>query len=292
MAGDWIKMRTALAHDPAVIAIALDLDKSEFEVVGMLHHIWSWADSQSQDGHIKRVTEKWLDRFVHCDGFAKALASASWLIISSDGIEFPNFGKHNGDSAKKRAEAAERQRLSRELKAMNEVTVQSHKNCDEGVTREEKRREEKIEEKQEQDQKTTSATRRNWLTELIELGVNEKHARDWLEVRRGKKAKMTDTVVDGIQREARRANVSFGEAIRISAESGWQGFKADWLSKPAANGGSQFMTKQERIEAANQRVLEEMNAAADAMLAQQAGNHQPALDDQGFLIEGDFFHAD
>lgn len=146
--------------------------------------------------------------------------------------------------------------------------------------------------KQEQDQKTSSAPRRNWLTELIELGVNEKHARDWLEVRRGKKAKMTDTVLDGIQREARRANVSFGEAIRISAESGWQGFKADWLSKPAANGGSQFMTKQERIEAANQRVLEEMNAAADAMLAQQAGNHQPALDGQGFLIEGDFFHAD
>lgn len=131
--------------------------------------------------------------------------------------------------------------------------------------------------------------RRNWLTELIELGVNEKHAKDWLEVRRGKKAKMTDTVVDGIQREARRANVSFGEAIRISAESGWQGFKADWLNKPAANGGSQFMTKQERIEAANQRVLEEMNAAADAMLAQQAGDHQPALDDQGFVIEGDFF---
>lgn len=145
--------------------------------------------------------------------------------------------------------------------------------------------------KQDQNQKTSSAPRRNWLTELIELGVNEKHARDWLEVRRGKKAKMTDTVLDGIQREARRANVSFGEAIRISAESGWQGFKADWVNKPAANGGSQFMTKQERIEAANQRVLEEMNAAADAMLAQKAGNLQPALDDQGFVIEGDFFNA-
>lgn len=145
--------------------------------------------------------------------------------------------------------------------------------------------------KQDQDQKTSSAPRRNWLDELIELGVSEKHARDWLEVRRGKKAKMTDTVLDGIQREARRANVSFGEAIRISAESGWQGFKADWVNKPAANGGSQFMTKQERIEAANQRVLQEMNAAADAMLAQRAGDHPPALDDQGFVIEGDFFNA-
>ena len=150
MAGDWIKMRTALAHDPAVIAIALDLDKSEFEIVGMLHHIWSWADSQSQDGHIKRVTEKWLDRFVHCDGFSKSLESAKWLVISSEGIEFPNFGKHNGESAKKRAEAAERQRLSRELKDKKGVTDMSHKTCDESVTREEKRREENKDQKQDQ----------------------------------------------------------------------------------------------------------------------------------------------
>ena len=142
MAGDWIKMRTALAHDPAVIAMALDLDKNEFEVVGMLHHIWSWADSQSQDGHIKRVTEKWLDRFVHCDGFSKSMESAKWLVISSDGIEFPNFGKHNGESAKKRAEAAERQRISRELKALSDAALLSQKTCDESVTREEKRREE------------------------------------------------------------------------------------------------------------------------------------------------------
>lgn len=145
MAGDWIKMRTALAHDPAVIAIALDLDKSEFEIVGMLHHIWSWADSQSQDGHIKRVTEKWLDRFVHCDGFSKSLESAKWLVIGSDGIEFPNFGKHNGESAKKRAEAAERKRISRENSGklgIENVTQMSQKTCDESVTREEKRREE------------------------------------------------------------------------------------------------------------------------------------------------------
>lgn len=148
--------------------------------------------------------------------------------------------------------------------------------------------------KAKQDQKTTSAPRRDWLAELIELGVHENHARDWLEVRRGKKAKMTDTVVDGIQREARRANVSFGEAIRISAESGWQGFKADWLSKPAANGGSQFMTKQERIELANQKVLEEICAREDARVIAEGGvvtGHLLIEDDPVLTIEGDFFNA-
>lgn len=142
MAGDWIKMRTALANDPAVIAIALDLDKSEFEVVGMLHHLWSWADSQSQDGHIKRVTEKWIDRYVHHAGFAKSMVCAGWLVIEDAGITFPNFERHNGESAKKRAEAAERQRISRENKRLGLVTDPSHDSCDKSVTREEKRREE------------------------------------------------------------------------------------------------------------------------------------------------------
>lgn len=143
---------------------------------------------------------------------------------------------------------------------------------------------------QEGEQGRAREARRNWLTELIELGVNENHAKDWLEVRRGKKAKMTDTVIDGIKREARRACVSFGEAIRISAESGWQGFKADWVNKPAANAGGTFPTKQERIEAANQKVLEEMNAAEDARLAALSGV-PIKLDDDGFVIEGEFFHA-
>lgn len=138
MAGDWIKMRTAIANDPAVIAMAIDLDASEFEVVGMLHHIWSWADSQSQDGHIKRVTEKWIDRYVHRIGFAKAMESAGWLIIEQDGITLPNFERHNGDSAKKRAEAAERQRISRANRPSSKVTVSSQLSCDKSVTREEK----------------------------------------------------------------------------------------------------------------------------------------------------------
>lgn len=142
MAGDWIKMRTALANDPAVIAIALDLDKSEFEVVGMLHHLWSWADSQSQDGHIKRVTEKWIDRYVHCQGFAKSMVDAGWLVIETDGITFPNFDRHNGESAKKRAEATERKRISRENRKPKNVTDLSQDSCDKSETREEKRREE------------------------------------------------------------------------------------------------------------------------------------------------------
>lgn len=149
---------------------------------------------------------------------------------------------------------------------------------------------EPIKAKQDQDQKTSSAPRRDWLAELIELGVAEKHAKDWLEVRKAKKAKMTDTALDGLKREAAKAGLTVGQAIQICAERSWQGFNASWLDKPGQQAGG-FLTKQERIEAANQQVLAEMNAAADAMLAGKPGSNQPVLDDQGYIIEGDFFHA-
>lgn len=140
---------------------------------------------------------------------------------------------------------------------------------------------------QEGEQGSTRGSRRNWLKELIDLGAMKSHAEDWLIVRKGKNAKMTETVLDGIKREAVKAGVTFGEAIRISAESGWQGFKAEWVNK---SGGGGFMTKQERVEAANQRVLEEMNAAEDARIAALGGT-PIKLDEDGFVIEGDFFHA-
>lgn len=184
---------------------------------------------------------------------------------------------------------AEKARNSANARWKNANGMRTHSERNAKATKNDANQEPITNNQEPQDQKTTAAVRRNWLSELIGHGVTEKHATDWLEVRKGKKAKMTDTVVDGIKREAAKAGVTFGEAIRISAESGWQGFKADWVNKSPANGGG-FMTKQERIEAANQRVLEQMNAEADARLAGVSGN-QPMLDDQGFIIEGEFFNA-
>lgn len=75
----------------------------------------------------------------------------------------------------------------------------------------------------------TADKRRNWVRELVSLGVAENHAKDWLEVRKAKKAKMTDTALEGVQREAEIAGITLGEAVKIAAERSWQGFKASWL---------------------------------------------------------------
>ena len=75
------------------------------------------------------------------------------------------------------------------------------------------------------DSHSGSAKRFNPLAALLAEGVERQVAEDWLAVR---KAKLTQTALDGVIREAGKAGISVGEAVRIAAERGWRGFKADW----------------------------------------------------------------
>jgi len=140
MAGDWIKMRIGLADDPAVIAISRATKLDADTVVGKLHCIWGWADQNTADGRLDGVPASWIDSKVGKRGFANAMASTNppWLIIDDSGVTIPRFDRHNGKAAKSRADASERQRMSRNLcdKSVTDVT----KVCDKSVTREEKRR--------------------------------------------------------------------------------------------------------------------------------------------------------
>jgi hypothetical protein len=67
------------------------------------------------------------------------------------------------------------------------------------------------------------------VSDLIALGVNEQAAKDFLVVRKAKRAPLTQTALDAIAREAEKANLTLDAAIRLAAERGWQGFSADWL---------------------------------------------------------------
>lgn len=142
MAGDWIKMRTDLRDDPAVVLIADRLGIEEDLVVGKLHRLWSWADRHTTDGCAVGVTYKWVDRYVACQGLADAMESAGWLAMDGNKLVLPGFDRHNGVSAKKRCDAVTRQRVSRN--GHTSVT----KLCDENVTIE-KRREEREERREE-----------------------------------------------------------------------------------------------------------------------------------------------
>ena len=64
---------------------------------------------------------------------------------------------------------------------------------------------------------------------LTDLGVEDQIAKDWLAVRKAKRAPLTQTALDDLTREAGKAGLSIGEAVKICATRSWQGFKADWL---------------------------------------------------------------
>lgn len=110
-------MRTDLAEDPATIMVAAKTGLDEFAVVGRLHRLWSWADSQTSDGRIVGVTGEWIDRYLQAPGFAAALAAARWILITKQGVRFPNFDRHNGQSGKARAANTRRQQVLRSGRA-------------------------------------------------------------------------------------------------------------------------------------------------------------------------------
>jgi len=63
---------------------------------------------------------------------------------------------------------------------------------------------------------------------LIDFEISEDLQEDFLKHRKSLKAPITKTVLSGFQREADKAGISINDAVRISIERGWRGFKADW----------------------------------------------------------------
>lgn len=55
---------------------------------------------------------------------------------------------------------------------------------------------------------------------------------DFQALRKTKRAPLTTTALDGIAREAAKASMSLSDVLALCCTRGWQGFKADWVSKP------------------------------------------------------------
>lgn len=110
---NWIKMQHQLHESPEVIGISALTGLDRFAVVGRLHRLWSWFDEWSDNGHVSHVTDVTLDEMTCHAGFAKALRDVGWLGQKEGEVFIPNFDRHNGEGAKKRAQDAERQRRKR-----------------------------------------------------------------------------------------------------------------------------------------------------------------------------------
>ena len=69
----------------------------------------------------------------------------------------------------------------------------------------------------------------DFLQALIDLGVEEQVAKDWLLVRKDKKATNTKTAFDRITKEIKQCAITPNECIAIAVERSWTGFKVEWV---------------------------------------------------------------
>ena len=72
----------------------------------------------------------------------------------------------------------------------------------------------------------------NFLNSLMALGVSEKHASEWMQVRRTKRLTNTETAFARIKAEILKSGRSAEDCIRTAVENSWGGFKAEWMPKP------------------------------------------------------------
>lgn len=98
----WIKFESATFDKAEVWQIAGELGIDPDLVVAKLMRVWLWFDQQTVDGNAPSVTKALLDAKCSVTGFCNAMISAGWMVEDDGIICLPNFGRHNGSTAKKR----------------------------------------------------------------------------------------------------------------------------------------------------------------------------------------------
>jgi len=206
MAGDWIIVENVTPDKPEIFQIAEQFGIDPDAVLGKVIRIWIWADQQTYDGDAGSVTLALLDRVAGMEKFGKALQRAGWLRKEGGRFVFPNFDRHNGQTAKQRA--LTRKRMAKLRGKTGDAP---------GVTKSspEKRREEKS---------SCTNVQETPLPPLIDTAEFRTAWADWRKHRKeiGKPVKPTAAANKLRQLETWGAARAVA-AIRHSIGNGWQG---------------------------------------------------------------------
>lgn len=68
---------------------------------------------------------------------------------------------------------------------------------------------------------------------LVELGCSEQVANDYLKVRKAKRAPLTETALNDLLAQAKKAGITPADAIRVCVIKSWQSFNAGWVWQEA-----------------------------------------------------------
>lgn len=88
----------------------------------------------------------------------------------------------------------------------------------------------RIENKEKEDNKLSSKKKFNFKQALIDIGIDENVANEWMEVRKNKKATNSETAFNAIKKQIELSGASSNECITLAVERSWSGFKAEWYA--------------------------------------------------------------
>ena len=123
-------------------------------------------------------------------------------------------------------------------------------------------------------------------------GVSEKVWGDFTEIRRAKRAPLTETALAGIEREAGKAGMTLQAALETACARGWQGFEAAWVNQNEATNGKRFggngtWAEQQR-SAARRAILHPAGAAErDITGDSERVDRPPVCENVGVVRQGD-----
>ena len=113
MAGHWIEWEKGLVRKPEVLRIARAMGCTPQHAAACCMMVWEWAEDVTENGLIEGLTPADVSFAAGVDGNGEAMIAAGWLIETGDAVALPNWERHNGWPAKRRALNALRMRVAR-----------------------------------------------------------------------------------------------------------------------------------------------------------------------------------
>ena len=104
MSGDWLKLENITPNKFEIIEMAHTLGKNRQEMVGIFVDYLVWVNEQCERAFIPISAQNHIDEKVSCPGFCAALQKVGWMNITDTDLEIVEFDRHNGNTARSRAQ--------------------------------------------------------------------------------------------------------------------------------------------------------------------------------------------
>lgn len=109
----WVRINTTLPHSQKIILLASELGCKRRHALGLAVEFFCWVDNNFSSG-FTQLTPKQVNAFFEQKKFAESMCKIGWASIDENGCLFiQDFDTYNGESAKRRAQAAEIKRNQR-----------------------------------------------------------------------------------------------------------------------------------------------------------------------------------